>query len=64
MAIITGILALDEENKLCVKVQISQWNAEPMEVPLEELLEEYIGKEVHIEILPVEKRWRWTDKEA
>jgi hypothetical protein len=26
-----------------------------MEVPIEELLEEYIGKDVHIEILPVEE---------
>ncbi len=47
---------MDADQKISVKIPLSPANPELIDVPLEELLEEYVGKHVHIEILPVEPR--------
>jgi hypothetical protein len=56
MTTITGKLLMDADQKISVKIPLSPANPELIDVPLEELLEEYVGKQVHIEILPVEPR--------
>lgn len=56
MTTISGKLLIDEENKISMKIPLSPANPELVDVPLEELLEEYLGKQVRIEILPVEPR--------
>jgi hypothetical protein len=56
MTTITGQLLMDADQKISVKIPLSPANPELVDVPLEELLEEYVGKHVHIEILPVEPR--------
>jgi hypothetical protein len=56
MTTITGQLLMDADQKISVKIPLSPANPELVDVPLEELLEEYVGKQVHIEILPVEPR--------
>ena len=50
-----GKLLQDEEGHICMKVQISPQNPELIDVPLEELLEDYLNKEVAIEIFKVKK---------
>jgi hypothetical protein len=56
MTTITGQLLMDADQKISVKIPLSPANPELVDVPLEELLEEFVGKQVHIEILPVEPR--------
>ncbi len=47
---------MDAGQKISMRIPLSPANPEPIDVPLEELLEEYVGKQVRIEILPVEPR--------
>ena len=49
---------MDDEGKLCMKTTISPGNPELYDVPLEELLEDYVGKTVHLEIWPAEGHWK------
>jgi hypothetical protein len=56
MTTITGQLLMGADQKISIKIPLSPANPELVDVPLEELLEEYVGKQVHIEILPVESR--------
>nr|MDO8111687.1 hypothetical protein [Candidatus Sigynarchaeota archaeon] len=56
MPTISGKLIIDKDNKLCVKTQISPQNPTLYDVPLEELFESYIDKDVHVDIWPVEIR--------
>lgn len=44
---------MDEDGLACIKMQISPQNPEVYDVPLSELLEDYIGKRVKIEIMSV-----------
>ncbi len=56
MTYISGKLVLDQDNKICINMQLTTANPELVDIPLEELLEEYMGKNVFIEVLPVELR--------
>ena len=56
MTTISGKLLIGEDNKISVKVPLSPANPELVDVPLEELLEDFVGKQVRIEILPIEPR--------
>ncbi|MBN2151513.1 MAG: hypothetical protein JW839_08710 [Candidatus Lokiarchaeota archaeon] len=58
MTVISGKLVVDEDKKLCINMQLTPANPELVDIPIDELLEEYLGKTVHIEILPVEPRWK------
>ena len=53
---ISGKLLTDEDGNLCVKMQISPQNPNLYDIPLEEVLEDYLNREVHIEVFPVELR--------
>ncbi len=55
MTVISGTLSVIE-GKIAVKIPLSPANPELVDVPLEELLEEYVDKQVRIEILPIEAR--------
>ena len=56
MTVISGKLVLDEDKKVCIKMPLTPANPELVDIPLEELLEEYMGKTVHLDIWPVESR--------
>ncbi len=56
MTYISGKLVLDQDKKICINMQLTPANPELVDIPLEELLEEYMGKNVYIEVLPVELR--------
>ena len=43
----------DDDGEICLKMRISPQNPEEYEIPLEELLEDLMGKRVQIKILPV-----------
>lgn len=58
MPMLMGKLVIDEEGKLCLKTTLGPGNPVLYDVPLEELLEDDIGKDMHIEIWPVESRWK------
>ncbi|MHA1681066.1 MAG: hypothetical protein ACTSUE_08660 [Promethearchaeota archaeon] len=53
MTKIIGMLATDDDGETCIKMQISPQNPEVYDIPLSELLEDYMGKRVKIEILPI-----------
>lgn len=55
MTRIVGILTQDEDGMLCLKTKLSPNNPEIYDVPLSELLEEFMDKKVVIEILPVQE---------
>lgn len=57
MARFTGELLQAEDGQLSVKMPISAMNPELFEIPLEEILEDFINKRVRIEVLPLESRW-------
>jgi hypothetical protein len=57
MVTITGKLVFNEDKKVSINMQLSPANPEMVDIPLEELIEEFIGKSVHIDILPVEPRY-------
>jgi hypothetical protein len=61
MPTIIGKLVIDEEGKLCVKTTIGPGNPELYNVPLEELLEDFVDKTVHVEIWPAEAHWKEGD---
>nr|MDO8084319.1 hypothetical protein [Candidatus Sigynarchaeum springense] len=56
MTYISGKLVMDKDKKFCINMQLTPANPELVDIPLEELLEEYLGKNVFIEVLPVELR--------
>ncbi|MEX2683253.1 MAG: hypothetical protein Q6373_016885 [Candidatus Sigynarchaeota archaeon] len=56
MTYISGKIVMDQDKKICINMQLTPANPELVDIPLDELLEEYIGKNVFIEILPVEQR--------
>ncbi len=56
MTNISGKLVMDQDKKICINMQLTPANPELVDIPLEELLEEYVGKNVFIEVLPVELR--------
>jgi hypothetical protein len=53
MVKIIGKLTRDDDGVPCVKMQISPQNPQLYDIPLEELLEDYIDSRVKIEILPI-----------
>jgi hypothetical protein len=48
-----GTLVTDEDGQICLKMRISPQNPEEYEIPMEELLEDYMGKRVQIQLLSV-----------
>ncbi|MHA1372448.1 MAG: hypothetical protein ACTSWN_10830 [Promethearchaeota archaeon] len=50
----------DEDGAICIKMQISPDNPTIYDIPIEEFFEDYIGRDVLIEVLPVET-WRRSD---
>jgi len=57
MPTLMGKLVMNEDGKLCLKTTLGPGNPDLFDVPLEELLEEQIGNDVHVEIWPMEGRW-------
>ncbi|MBD3188514.1 hypothetical protein GF325_16910 [Candidatus Bathyarchaeota archaeon] len=51
-----GKLVLDEDNIPCVKMQLSPQNPTLYDIPLSELLEEFVDKEIYMEVFRVETR--------
>jgi len=60
MVSINGKLTKDEDGAICIKMQISPDNPTIYDIPIEEFFEDYIGRDVLIEVLPVET-WRRSD---
>ncbi len=56
MTRIVGILTQDEDGTICLKTQLSPNNPEIYDVPLSELLEEFMDKKVVIEVLQVQEK--------
>ncbi|MBD3350898.1 MAG: hypothetical protein GF364_05370 [Candidatus Lokiarchaeota archaeon] len=52
-----GKLVLDEDGLLCVKMHISPMNPELYDIPLQELLEDLINKDIFMEVFATQKRW-------
>lgn len=45
------------DGELCIKMQISPQNLEEFDVPIKEVLEEFINKRIVLEVFPSEPRW-------
>jgi hypothetical protein len=58
MAKFSGTLTLDEDGVISVKMQIAPQNPELYDIPLEEVLEDFIGKRVSMEVLPLSPKWK------
>ena len=50
-----GKLTIDEDEGLCIKMKLTPQNPDMYDIPLEEILEDYIGKEVRVDILEVKQ---------
>ncbi len=52
---------IDEEGIMTLKTQLSPQNPDLFEIPLEELLEEFIGKRVALEVVKTEPLYTTED---
>lgn len=59
----TGTLIKNEKGDLCLKMQISPQNPNFYEIPLEELLEDYLGKKIAFELFEAVPRWEEENDE-
>lgn len=57
MTFLTGKLTKDEDGDLCLKMQISPQNPNFYDIPLEELLEDFMDKNISFEIFETVPRW-------
>ena len=57
MAKFIGKMVLDKDGFLAIKMQIASENPEIYEIPLNELIENFLNIRVKIEIIEIEKRW-------
>lgn len=53
---LTGKLLVDAEGALCLEMQLTPENPTLYEIPLKEVLEEYLGQKVAVDVLPVRPR--------
>ncbi|GAB4315426.1 MAG: hypothetical protein Kow0069_17290 [Promethearchaeota archaeon] len=61
---IVGTLARDDEGQLALRMRISPQNPQLYDVPLSELLEDFEGKLVRLEVWPVVPVWKEREREA
>ncbi|MHA1792522.1 MAG: hypothetical protein ACTSVI_07745 [Promethearchaeota archaeon] len=54
MVVISGKLVLDDEGELCIKMRLTPQNPNIYDIPLSELLEEYMNENIRMDILPIE----------
>ena len=54
----TGKLYINEDGELCIFGQIAKGNPTRYELPLTEIWESYLEKEVSIDIYELEQRWK------
>ncbi|MHA1340185.1 MAG: hypothetical protein ACTSRZ_06500 [Promethearchaeota archaeon] len=57
MPVFRGELVKNEDGVLCLKMQITPANPTKYEIPLEELFEDLLEKQVRIEIMPLKSNW-------
>ena len=51
MTSLRGKIVIDEDGTICMKMQIAPANPEEYEIPFEELLEDFIGRRVKIDVI-------------
>lgn len=58
-----GKLVIDEDGALSLKMRLTPENPELYDIPLTELLEDFIGKDVTMDFLQLVPRWTQGFKE-
>ena len=58
MARFHGILVKDDDGALCLKMKLAPQNPNFEEIPLEELMEEFMGKSIVMDVFALEPRWK------
>ncbi len=53
---LAGLLCKNNEGKVCLEMRLSADNAMPEKIPLEEILEEFLDRQVLLRLDPVELR--------
>ncbi len=53
---LAGLLCKNDEGKVCLEMRLSADNKKPEKVPLEEIVEEFLDRQVLFRIDPVELR--------
>jgi hypothetical protein len=56
MARFRGQLVKDDDGQLCIKMTLGSQSSMIEDIPLEELLEEFIGKNIIMDVFPLSNR--------
>ncbi len=54
---ILGKLVLDDDGEISVKMRLSPHNPNLEDIPLKELLEDFLDKKIAMEITPLTNKW-------